>query len=130
MIPFCNKNILQTREKTGATLNCHFSFNDTFCWAFIYFCLKSIQIYSGAVYLQHTELTLSTKISPVVRFISNLLLAGLSGSIPCPVKKYTMFCGRSLSPSDAVTCIWFFFGMCLKWKTSGFVNIFAVNISK
>lgn len=50
-------------------------------------------------------LTLSTKISPVVRFISNLLLAGLSGSIPCPVKKYTMFCGRSLSPSDAVTYI-------------------------
>lgn len=51
-------------------------------------------------------LTLSTNISPVVRLISNLLFAGLSGSMPCPVRKYTIFCGRSLSPSVAVTCIW------------------------
>lgn len=29
-----------------------------------------------------TQLTLSTKISPVVRFISNLLFAVLSGSMP------------------------------------------------
>lgn len=32
-------------------------------------------------------LTFSTKISPVVRLMSNLLFAGLSGSIPWPVKK-------------------------------------------
>lgn len=37
--------------------------------------------------------------------MSNLLLAGLSGSMPWPVKKYTMFWGRSLSPSVAVTCL-------------------------
>jgi len=36
--------------------------------------------------------------------MSNLLLAGLSGSMPWPVRKYTMFWGRSLSPSVAVTC--------------------------
>lgn len=52
-------------------------------------------------------LTLSTKISPVVRLMSNLLLAGLSGSMPWPVKKYTMFCGRSLSPSVAVTYLYY-----------------------
>jgi len=31
--------------------------------------------------------TFRTKISPVVRLMSNLLFAGLSGSIPCPVRK-------------------------------------------
>lgn len=31
--------------------------------------------------------TFRTKISPVVRFISNLLFAGLFGSIPWPVRK-------------------------------------------
>lgn len=49
-------------------------------------------------------LTLSTKISPVVRFISNLLFAVLSGSMPWPVRKYTIFIGLSTSPSVAVTC--------------------------
>lgn len=49
-------------------------------------------------------LTLRTNISPVVRLISNLLFPGLSASIPCPVKKYTMLFCRSLSPSVARTC--------------------------
>ena len=47
--------------------------------------------------------TFSTKISPVVLLMSNLLWSGLSVSMPCPVRKYTMFSGLSLSPSVAVT---------------------------
>lgn len=40
-------------------------------------CLRAAAAVAAA-----TQLTLSTKISPVVRFISNLLFAVLSGSMP------------------------------------------------
>lgn len=41
-------------------------------------CLRA----AAAAVAAATQLTLSTKISPVVRFISNLLFAVLSGSMP------------------------------------------------
>ena len=59
--------------------------------------------------------TLSTKISPVVLLMSNLLWSGLSVSIPCPVKKYTMFSGLSLSPSVAVTWTKYFYPRTILW---------------
>lgn len=42
-------------------------------------CLRAA---AAAAVAAATQLTLSTKISPVVRFISNLLFAVLSGSMP------------------------------------------------
>lgn len=76
------------------------------------------------------KLTFKTKISPVVRLMSNLLFAGLSGSIPWPVKKYTIFCGLSLSPSVAVTCIYSNVEKEEKGKIKIFVYFSKIGIRK
>lgn len=123
------RRIIQTFKCTvnSTSLKQNIKWAHAYSWAFwswirteIFLISNRLSIKLSINMIHISYITFNTNISPVVRFISNLLFAGLSGSIPCPVKKYTIFCGRSLSPSDATTCI--FQGMLDVNQSKKYVN--------